>query len=292
MNAAGAQTRELIFKNGANGPYLEHKVAPKETFYGIGKLYNLPPKEIAAFGKLDINKGLMIDQLLQVPLTAANFSQSVNEGAPVYYKTSNKKSLAEISAEAGNVPAESLGQWNNVNGNDVGAGTKLIVGFLLTKEMPVVKIAEAKKNTQINPVPEKKDKEPVKTEKEKPEPEKVTEKIIEKPVEVKPAVVMQPEIRMVEGNGFFKAYFDQQVKQSPATKDATVTAGILKPPVAGRMPSIICLLIKWSPAPLSGLLIPPIIRLSMQKCCMAWRASGKTRVSIYASAMLPLRRLK
>ena len=43
-----AQKGDLLVKSSDNGLYLDHKVAPKESYYSLGRLYNLHPKTIAA----------------------------------------------------------------------------------------------------------------------------------------------------------------------------------------------------------------------------------------------------
>lgn len=231
---AVAQNLELIIKSSDNSLYLDHKVAPKENFFAIGRLYNLPAKDIAAFNKLDIAKPLAIDQVIRIPLQTANFSQSVNEGAPVYYKTADKESLSKISSSLNNVSAESLRGWNNITGDNISAGTKLVVGFLLTKEMPGIKIPVSKNSSSKPAVAEKAESEPVKMAKETSEPVKpvdkiVTEKpVVEKTIVEKPAVINESVRPDITGNGYFKAYFDQQVKINPVTKEATVTSGIFK----------------------------------------------------------------
>src|SRR5215831_6144966 len=67
---------QLIVQSNNKGHYLEHKVAPKENFYSIGRLYHVSPKDIEAFNGLDMNKGLSIGQTLKIPLNKTNFSQS------------------------------------------------------------------------------------------------------------------------------------------------------------------------------------------------------------------------
>src|SRR3712207_1344183 len=74
----------LLVQSNSKGLYFSHTVHPKENFYSVGRLYNLPPKEIAAFNALDMNAGLSVGQTVLIPLTAANFSQTKNTGTPVY----------------------------------------------------------------------------------------------------------------------------------------------------------------------------------------------------------------
>ena len=226
-----AQRADLVVKNGDKGLYLEHKVAAKESFFSVGRLYNVHPKHIASYNKLDMAKGLLIDQKLRIPLTDTNFTQKGNSGTPVYYKTGNNISLEDISQENNNVTVANLKGWNNLSADNAKKDTKLIIGFLLSKEMPSITI----KPKTSEPVARKEEK-PVVTEpkvEEKPA-EKTEAKPIEKPEE-KPVVKVE-EKRVVKteektvtgGQGFFKSHFDQQVKKSPVTKDETVTAGIFK----------------------------------------------------------------
>src|ERR1043165_10108682 len=87
-------SQDLEIKNGAKGLYLEHKVAAKEGLFPLGRKYNVHPRHIANFNGIDFNKGLAIGQLINIPLSDTNFKQDVNKGVPVYYKTTEKESLA------------------------------------------------------------------------------------------------------------------------------------------------------------------------------------------------------
>src|SRR4026208_343147 len=126
-------SQDLVVKSGSKGLYLEHKVAPKEGLFPIGRIYNVHPRHIANFNGIDFNKGLAIGQLINVPLTDTNFKQTVNKGVPVYYKAAEKESLANISVK-NKVQTSTLRGWNNLSVDNVSAGTKLIVGFLITNE--------------------------------------------------------------------------------------------------------------------------------------------------------------
>lgn len=217
-----AQKSDLVVKSGDNGLYLVHKVAPKESFYAIGRLYNVSVKYLATYNKLDINKGLQIDQKIRVPLTDTNFSQKGNSGTPVYYKVDDEKELTKISAAYKNVSVESLKTWNDLPGDNAKKDTKLIIGFLHSKEMPSItikskpKVEEAVVKTEekpIIPVANIEEKKPVvKEEVKKTEP------------------VVQEESKQIAsaGEGYFKQSFDQQIKISPMSKNETVTAGIFK----------------------------------------------------------------
>lgn len=117
--------------------YLMHTVQPKETWFAIGRLYNLPPKEIAALSGVTMDK-LSIGQQLKVPLTAHNFSQDGKKGTdevfvPVYHIVQEKEWMYRISQNNNKIPIESLEKWNSVTNDQLQAGMKLIVGYLKVK---------------------------------------------------------------------------------------------------------------------------------------------------------------
>lgn len=220
-----AQNRTLLIKNSDKGLHLEHKIVAKESFYSVGRLYNVHPKFIASFNKLDMSKGLSIDQKLNIPLTDTNFTQTGNTGTPVYYKSAEKEGLMKVSKANNNVLLTNLRGWNNLSSDEVKEGTKLIVGFLKSKEMPSITLTPT--INKVEPDVKVEEKPPV-----------VEPKVEEKPVvktEEKPIVVTTPlpttkpiDRITTTDQGFFKSHFEQQVKTSPITKDETVTAGIFK----------------------------------------------------------------
>jgi LysM repeat protein len=242
-----AQVTELIVKNNEKGLYLEHKVMAKEGLFAIGRLYNVNPKFIAAYNKLDLNKGLEIDQVLTIPLTDTNFTQKNTSGTPVYYEVMGGDGLYKVSNINNKVSLKSLRDWNALTGDNIQEGSKLIVGFLVSKEMvaylannrvkalELAKQQQAQQQVQQVPVEEKTiaKAEPVITtvippvvaeEKKAIAEEKKKEEVKTLPVvsreEIKPAATVD--------NGYFKSSFEQQVKAKPISKNSTVTSGIFK----------------------------------------------------------------
>jgi len=212
-----AQKSDLIINKSGKDFYLEHSVGTKESLYSLGRLYNVHPKFIASYNKLDFSKGLSIDQKIRIPLTDTNFTQKGNTGTPVYYNTDPGEGLMKISKANNDVTLASLRYWNSLSEDNTGNNKKLIVGFLLSKEMPSITIVnkpvdkieeiavdEVKKDEVAKPV------EPITTVK--------TEQIITKP----------QENNLQSGNSFFKSHFEKQIKSSPVTKSETVTSGIFK----------------------------------------------------------------
>ena len=134
-----AQNKSLLVEGVSPNLFISHTVAPKENYYSIGRLYNVSPKEIAPFNKLALEKGLSLNQVIKIPLLVTNFLQ-VGEAAddeatiPVYHTAKDKENLLKISANYNKLPINTLKQWNNIKGESVANGTKLIVGYLKVKK--------------------------------------------------------------------------------------------------------------------------------------------------------------
>ncbi|HKZ65910.1 MAG TPA: LysM peptidoglycan-binding domain-containing protein [Chitinophagaceae bacterium] len=246
---ANAQQRELVVKNESKGLYLEHKVAPKEGLYAIGRLYNVHPKFIADYNKMDLYTGLVIGQVIQIPLSDTNFTQKSKNGVPVYYIPAQNEGLLKVSNANNKVAMQKLRDWNRLSGDNIAAGKKIIIGFLISKEMASVAVSNPVKEQ-----PAKQQEKPVvKIEPEKEKEIKIVaaegkpaEKTI--PAEDKPVVKTEPvketvqEVKKTDAvfakeenvvstgteQGYFKKSFEQQVKASPASKNTTVTSGIFK----------------------------------------------------------------
>ena len=230
-----AQKNDLVVKGSDKGLYLEHKVKAKESFFSVGRLYNTHPKSIALFNKLDMNKGLLIDQKVRIPLTDTNFTQQGSSGTPVYYKVGNKEGLMTVSTKHNKVSLANLRSWNNLTKDEVKEDTKLIIGFLQSKEMPSVTIANnLKEKEPVVKVEEKRvtsDPEIDKDEKKAEEKEAKAEEKAEKKEEKKkpePVVVKEENKPVTPGQGYFKPHFEQQIRTNPILKNETVTSGIFK----------------------------------------------------------------
>lgn len=155
--------QELITHGTAADLHVIHTVAPRETWFSIGKKYNLTPKDVAAFNKLAIEKPLEIGQSLKIPLTRSNFSQddpsgSVDDLIPIYHIVQEKEWMYRISVNHNKVPIEKLEKWNNISRDQAKAGTKLIVGFFKPGSAPVDLVAgtdtpKAQPSTKPTPAP-------------------------------------------------------------------------------------------------------------------------------------------
>ena len=135
---ARSQSNELIIQGQTGKLYLEHTVVVKENWYSIGRLYNVNPKELGPFNNVALTQPLAIGQVLQIPLTAVNFSQNgVKTPAetliPLFHITQEKEWLYRISVNHNKVPITTLEKWNKITPDQVHPGMHLIVGYLKVK---------------------------------------------------------------------------------------------------------------------------------------------------------------
>ncbi len=133
-NASIAQ-QLLIAEGTSPNLHIIHKVEPKENYYSLGRMYNVPPKEIASYNNLDLLQGLNLGQGVKIPITQNNFLQQETANSdekliPVYHIIEAKEGLYRVSTKYNKVPPGLLKKWNNLSSDAVSNGTKLIVGYL------------------------------------------------------------------------------------------------------------------------------------------------------------------
>ncbi|MEP6926869.1 MAG: LysM peptidoglycan-binding domain-containing protein [Ginsengibacter sp.] len=129
-----AQKNNLVIEGITPKLFISHKVISKENFYSISRMYNVPPKEIAAYNNLQFENGLNVGELIRIPLTENNFSQSESEtnakSLPVYHSVQPKEGLYRVSLNYNKVSIITLKKWNHLQSDNVSSGTSLIVGYL------------------------------------------------------------------------------------------------------------------------------------------------------------------
>ncbi|HTD94462.1 MAG TPA: LysM peptidoglycan-binding domain-containing protein [Chitinophagaceae bacterium] len=237
-----AQTT-LMVRNEEKSLYLEHVVAPKEGLYSIGRMYNVNPKHLASYNKIDPNAGLSIDQVVRIPLTDTNFTQKSNKGFPIYYNVNANEGLSRVSSVNRKVALQNLRTWNKLPNDNIPEGRNLIIGFLVSKGMTAASVVEpplvTKKNVEVeNPVVQAKAPELVKTETPKETPRETPKKDAAVVKEDKPAmresqastqaVISKSDNSNAGMEGYFKSSFDLQQRSIPAARNSTVTSGIFK----------------------------------------------------------------
>ena len=225
---------DILLDNQSN-LYLEHTVGAKENFYSIGRMYNLSPKVIAPYNKLDLSAGgLSIGQKLKIPLNTTNFWQSGTRTAqevviPLYYKLTSPANLSAIANQFSTGVAE-LKSWNQGVNEQLKKDARVIVGFLKVDKSlsPLAsKGVSPRKEPAIvvTPQPDVKTKEA-----DQVQPEKTTEnKTAEPEKKTNPPVKKDTTIALkYEGEGFFKVEYEAQINAASETKTESGTGSVFK----------------------------------------------------------------
>ncbi|WP_256012562.1 septal ring lytic transglycosylase RlpA family protein [Desertivirga xinjiangensis] len=145
-------------ENSNGNQVIVHKVAPKESYYSIGRLYSVPPKDIIA---LNNNIPLQIGILLKVP-TQRPFSTPKSENKSRQqsdaeskteplgdYTVQPKETLYRI-AQKFNTTIEEIRRLNNLRSNSLSVGQVLKVPGGTTATYTQNPVAAAIGNSVVN----------------------------------------------------------------------------------------------------------------------------------------------
>jgi LysM repeat protein len=230
-----AQDKPIIVEGTSPDLYINHTVGPKENYYSIGRIYNISPREYAPYNKLTMDKGLSPGQVIKIPLTAGNFTQTGEVTAdevlvPVYHPVKDKEGLFRISTDYNKLPVATIKKWNNISGDAVSNGTNLIIGYLKVRKelsplaakavpapMPAKEEEQTAKEVVKPAVPVQVT--PAKTKKETAvvtEPEKKEEQI--RP-EVKPEIKEEVVSDTKSTEGFFKNDYSKEIHDRGTMKE-------------------------------------------------------------------------
>lgn len=118
-------------ENNNGNQVIVHKVAPKESYYSIGRLYNVPPKDIISYNN---NISLNIGTLLKVPtnrafqrISAAKTAVASKEtasGEIIEHKVEAKESLFSIAKKFGTT-VDNIKQLNKLTNINLSIGQVL-----------------------------------------------------------------------------------------------------------------------------------------------------------------------
>lgn len=251
-----AQGTILEIKGTSGNLFINHKVEAKESFYSIGRLYNVPPKDLAAYNKIPFTTGLKLAQELKIPLTKNNFSQTgeaIGNQAliPLYHTLLPQETLYRLGQTYNKVSLDNLKKWNHLNSDAIGVGTQMIVGYLLVDkdlsalasmaiqeaetsvpkvEKPMEKAVDLKKSEEVSApakaeiIPQKKEEVAVEVKKAEVETPVVQQEV--EVVKLETEVKAKPVINFFGGE--FKSAFEQQTEKVAAISDTLVMAGIFK----------------------------------------------------------------
>ncbi|MCM5528916.1 LysM peptidoglycan-binding domain-containing protein [Parasegetibacter sp. NRK P23] len=232
--ASVSAQKNLVQGSGTGTLYLNHTVAAKEGLYSIGRMYNIAPKDLAAFNGMQATQGLSIGQTIKIPL-ASNFSQDINAASkpgavPVYYTVKEKEGMYRVSLNHNKVTYDALKKWNGLPGETLTVGQPLIIGYITGAGDGM---AAANNNAPVktepvttNPV---KEEVVVKTE-EKKETAPPVVKEESKPVvkeETKPVVKTQP-VYTPKGSSYFQRAYEDEIRSGRTVKTTTLSGAIFK----------------------------------------------------------------
>ncbi len=229
-----------------------HVVKAKETLYSLARLYNVHPRELAAYNNIPVETGLTLGQVIKIPANKTmaplgtdapkkepekkepekfvkkepvkKETEKVSKPEPVaktpakkeaaiYHKVAKKETLYHIS-KLYNVTVDDIKKWNKITGEGVSEGTNLIIGYGTAKTTDPAK--ESKE--EIKPV--------VKETAKVAEPEKTQ---VDKAIKTEP---VKEEAKNVTGKNFkggaFKTVFDKQVTGKTVLQEEKGRAGVFK----------------------------------------------------------------
>ena len=201
-----AQSFPLRLLKSSKGFYLEHKVAPKQGLYSIGRQYSVHPNQLAAYNNLDAKKGLQIDQLIRIPLSDSNFDRTKGEGVPIYLTVATDDVSTDLARFAG-VELRLLHCWNRNSDSLVKKGSRWIVGFLITNEWTaqqlklsctVKETTQSSEPTSVNPTPT-------------PTVPSISQPAVTKSVD-----------------SYFESAFQEQIRKTPVSQTLTVFSSLFR----------------------------------------------------------------
>jgi LysM repeat protein len=122
------QVRDSLGIETINGKvFVIHKVAEKETLYGISRRYGAPIDAVMQYNPT-ASSGLEIGQILKIPYTpktsVSKVPTTTNTGTT--HVVAEKETLFSI-AKAYGITVDELKQWNNLTTNALSLGQELIV---------------------------------------------------------------------------------------------------------------------------------------------------------------------
>lgn len=144
--SAAANAQEKITAATENGkPFIRKTVTAGESIFSLGRNYSIAPKELAAFNKVDMAKGLKLGQDVKIPLSKSNlFLAPCTVCKKVFYTVPPKEGLYRIATSFNNMGLPNLKKMNNLTTDNVSIGQELLVGYLKDTEAAAVAVVAPK----------------------------------------------------------------------------------------------------------------------------------------------------
>lgn len=243
-----AQNTSLEIQGKGNQLFLNHTVESGDTFFSMGRLYNVAPRDLAAYNHLSLDGILKVGEQLRIPLGNYNFTQSPDPVpfeafVPLHHTVVQGETLFRLGQNYHKVPLDKIKKWNNLASDAVDAGSRMIVGYLKVNKAESALAGKAKQPVvnaiaTVQPAEEKKvDPQPTPTEQTKPTPAREpvaepapdpspTESAAQTPTPAAPdpqieAVNVQASPhQQVAGTGYFQSIFNRHYDSgTPVTEN-------------------------------------------------------------------------
>lgn len=135
-----------------------HKIEAKETYFSLGRKYNVSPQSIIQFNN---NKSLQIGSIVKIPtdrpfvesstITNTTETNQSNNSNPIEYKVGPKEYLYSIARKF-NTTVEQIKALNNLSSNNLAIGQVLKIPTSTNVIEPVAPIATVINSGEISPV--------------------------------------------------------------------------------------------------------------------------------------------
>jgi LysM repeat protein len=241
VNLLFAQQNRFEVKGEGTNIYLDHTVSPKESLFSVGRMYNVSPKELAAFNHIKMQDGLKIGEVLKIPLNKINFTQTgerakTEVNVPVYHTVERGETLYRLGINYNKVPLTSIKRWNHLQSDELIVGAPVIIGFLKVDKAQSSlanrkfefdsRIAETQKNEVLPAENKQEESVAVTPEIKKPEPAKPENNA---PVQPKENTVTIAPVNTTNNSsgGYFINLYNQQIQNKSAI-DKSGLAGVFK----------------------------------------------------------------
>lgn len=125
----------------------QHTVQPKETWYGIAKLYSVSVEALEKANAEAVKDGLKVGQVIVIPLSSSEVikenSGSTVGGNNAIHVVKEKETLYSIAKQY-DTTVEKLEQLNPLAKNGLSVGDKIIIIGAQTTKQPIAKVEEVK----------------------------------------------------------------------------------------------------------------------------------------------------
>lgn len=199
-----------------------HTVGPKETIYSIGRTYNVHPRELAEYNKLDIGSGLTIGQIIKIPINKklAPLDNAIKEKKsnlvknPIFHTVEKKENLFQIKMKYNKVSIDSLKKWNNLTSDAVNEGMQLIVGYSYIESDQVSRTITSETSSPVLSTNQSDVEKKGEARAEKKSSDKK-----KKESSANSSISETAEIERPDENGYFRTSFEKQMKNKQTTEE-------------------------------------------------------------------------